>query len=51
MRSFRTTNDVLSLNVGDYEVVEGILEVAFPNTVPFFDEVGAVKLRGLQTGC
>ena len=43
--SFRTTSDVLSLNVEDYVVIEGILEVAFPNRVPFFDEVGAVKLR------
>ena len=43
--SFRTANDVLPLNVGDYLVVHGILEVAFPNAVPIFDEVGAVKLR------
>ena len=37
-------NGVLSLNIGDYVAVEGVLEVAFPNTVPLFDEVGAVKL-------
>ena len=43
--SFRTTNDVLPLSVGEYVAVEGVLEAAFPDTVPFLNEVGAVKLR------
>ena len=43
--SFRTTNDVLRLNVGDYVAVQGVLDVAFPNNVPFFDEARSVKLR------
>ena len=42
---FQTPSDTLSMKIGDYVVVEGVLEEAFPNAVPLFDEVGAVKIK------
>ena len=47
--TFPTADDVLPLNVGQYVVIVGVLEAAFPHDVPLFGEVGAVKLKDCQS--
>ena len=42
---FQSPSETLSMKVGDYVAVEGVLDEAFPDVVPLFDEVGAVKIK------
>ena len=43
---FRSSNDILALNTGDYVAVQGVMEEAFPGS--FMAEAGAVKLKNCR---